>query len=185
MFNSILKFGLIAGLVVGIIDFALFVGLGDSPHLENGMLIGYSVMLLALSSVFLGIKQYRDRELGGVIRFWPALGMGVAISFIAALFYVAAWEASQALTGADFATVYSNAVLEQARAKGESAAAIAKMAAEMAQFKVQYANPLWRLPMIFTEIFPVGVLVSLVSAALLRSPNFMPARRAAAAPAAG
>jgi hypothetical protein len=180
MFNSILKWGLIAGLVVGCIDFAMFVGMGDSPHhLEYGMLIGYTVMLLALSSVFVGIKQYRDRDLGGVIRFWPAFGMGLAISFIAGVFYVVAWEASQAVTGADFASFYANAMLEQARAKGASAAEIAKMTAEFAQFKIQYANPMWRIPMVFTEIFPVGVLVSAVSAGLLRKPGFMPVRRTA------
>ncbi|MFT3805646.1 DUF4199 domain-containing protein [Arenimonas sp.] len=179
MFRSILKYGLIAGLIVGIIDFTLFVSAGDEPHFEYGMLIGYTIMLIALSTVFVGIKQYRDRDLGGVIRFWPAFGMGVAISFIAGLFYVAAWEASQAITGADFVTAYSNYVLEQARAEGQSAEAIAKMAAELAEFKVLYAKPLWRLLMIFTEIFPVGVLVSLVSALLLRRPGFMPARRSA------
>lgn len=179
MFKSILKYGLIAGLIVGIIDFSLFVGAGDQPHFEYGMLIGYTIMLVALSTVFVGIKRYRDRDMGGVIRFWPAFGMGVAISFIAGLFYVAAWEASQAITGADFVTAYSNYVIEQARAQGETAEAIAKMSAELAEFKVMYANPLWRLPMIFTEIFPVGVLVSLVSAALLRRSSFMPARRQA------
>jgi hypothetical protein len=31
--------------------------------------------------------------------------------------------------------------------------------------------------MTFVEIFPVGVLVSLVSVALLRNPRFLPARR--------
>jgi len=179
MFRNILKYGLIAGLIVGIIDFALFVGAGDQPHFENGMLIGYTIMLVALSTVFVGIKRYRDRDLGGVIRFWPAFGMGVAISFIAGIFYVAAWEASQAITGADFATAYSNYMIEQAQAKGESAAAIAKMTAELAEFKVMYADPIKRLPMIFTEIFPVGVLVSLVSAVLLQRPSFMPARRQA------
>jgi hypothetical protein len=181
MFGNIAKYGLIGGLVVGLIDFTLFLSLGDTPHLEYGMLIGYSVMLIALSAVFLGIKRQRDQDQGGVIRFWPAFGMGLAISFIAGVFYVAAWEASQAISGADFASVYSKAVLDQARAKGASAAELAKMAAEMAQFKLQYANPAWRIPMIFTEIFPVGVLVSLVSALLLRRPGFMPARRPGAA----
>jgi hypothetical protein len=179
MFQNILKYGVIAGLVVGGINFCFFVGLKDHPPLEYGMLIGYTTMLVALSAVFVGIKQQRDQELGGVIRFWPAFGMGVAITFIASIFYVVAWEASQAVTGGDFATTYANLVLEQARAKGESAAAIAKMSAEMAQFKVQYADPWFRLPMTFSEIFPVGVLVSLVSAALLRRPSFLPARRVA------
>jgi hypothetical protein len=177
MFRNILKYGVIAGLVVGGVNFALFTGLGDEPHLEYGMLIGYTTMLVALSAIFMGIKRQRDQDQGGVIRFWPAFGMGLAISVLAGVFYVAAWEASQAITGGDFATTYARAVIEQARAKGADAAAIAKMTAEMAQFKVQYANPWFRLPMVFAEIFPVGVLVSLVSAALLRRPAFLPARR--------
>jgi hypothetical protein len=77
----------------------------------------------------------------------------------------------------DFATSYSNAVLASERAKGTSAAELAKMAAEFEQFKVQYANPLFRLPMTFVEIFPIGVLVSLASAALLRNPRVLPASR--------
>ena len=182
MFRDILKYGVIGGLVVGLINFTLFTLAGDEPHFEYGMYIGYSVMLVALSTVFLGIKRHRDVELGGVIRFWPAFGMGLAISFIAGVFYVAAWEASQAITQADFMAAYSTFMLEQARAEGKSAAEIAKLSAEMEQFKVIYANPLMRLPMVFAEIFPVGVLVSLVSAALLRRPAFMPARSAIGTP---
>ena len=177
MLRNILIFGVIAGLIVGIINFTMFVAMGDQPHLEYGMLIGYAVMLVALSAVFAGIKRHRDIELGGVIRFWPAFGMGVAMSLIAGIFYVTAWEASQAVSGADFMTIYSNYLVDQARANGESAAAITKLSAELEEFKVLYANPWWRLPMVFAEIFPVGVLVSLISAALLRKPTFLPARR--------
>jgi hypothetical protein len=43
-----------------------------------------------------------------------------------------------------------------------------------------YDNPLYRLPMTFAEIFPVGLLVTLVSAVLLRNPRFLPARTRAA-----
>ena len=50
----------------------------------------------------------------------------------------------------------------------------------MEQFKRDYANLLQGLPMTFTQIFPVGVLVSLISAALLRNSRFLPARRAPA-----
>jgi hypothetical protein len=179
MFQTILKYGLLAGLVVGGINFVMFTMTGDNHDFENGMIIGYATMLVALSAVFVGIKRHRDRELGGVIRFWPAFGMGLAMSVIGGVLYVLSWEASQAVTGGDFMAAYSNFVLEQARAQGKSAAAIAQMSAEMAQFKVMYANPWFRLPMVFSEIFPVGVLVSLVSAALLRRPGFLPARRAA------
>ena len=178
MFRNILKFGVIAGLVVGGVNFAMVVGLAGKPHIENGMLIGYATMLVALSAIFVGIKQQRDRELGGVIRFWPAFGMGLAISVIAGVFYVFAWELSQAITGGDFAQTWANYMLDQARAKGADTAEIAKISAEMAEFKIQYANPWFRLPMTFSEIIPVGVLVSLVSAGLLRNSRFLPARPA-------
>ena len=53
---------------------------------------------------------------------------------------------------------------------------MAKLTAEMAAFKTQYADPMFRLPMTFAEIFPVGVLVSLISALVLRNPRVLPAR---------
>ncbi len=177
MLRTILKYGLIAGLVVGGFEFATFVVFAGMPPMTYGMVIGYTTMLIALSAVFVGIKRHRDVDRGGVIGFWPALGVGLGVSFIAGIFYVAAWEAVQAMTHMDFATSYANAVIASEKAKGASAATLAKLDADMASFKVQYANPLYRLPMTFAEIFPVGVLVSLVSAGLLRNSRFLPARR--------
>lgn len=177
MFNTIVKYGVIAGLVVAAVMFATFLGFGDMPPMPWGMVIGYAGMLVALSAVFVGIKRHRDVDRGGVIGFWPAFGMGLAISFIAGVFYVVAWEAVLAITDMDFIASYSNAMLEQARAEGATEAALAKLAADMEALKVQYADPMFRMPMTFVEIFPVGVLVSLVSAALLRNPRFLPARR--------
>lgn len=127
--------------------------------------------------MFRRIKRHRDLDLGGVIRFWPALGMGLAISFIASLFYVLAWEAAVAVSGLNFIDEYARFVIEQQKAQGANAAALAKLSAEMEQFKLQYANPLFRLPMTFAEMFPVGALVSAISAGLLRNHRFMPIRR--------
>lgn len=177
MLKSILKYGVIAGLVVGGILFGFTVSLdGKMPMGAVGMAIGYASMLLALSAVFVGIKAYRDRELGGVIRFWPAFGMGVGITLVAGVFYVLAWEAAMAVTGADFAAAWTQYTLDQKRAEGASEAELAKLAAEMADFAKLYANRWIRMAMTMTEILPVGVLVSAISAALLRRPQFMPAR---------
>ena len=41
----------------------------------GGIVIGYLTMLVALTAVFLGVKQYRDKFKGGVIRFLPAFGV--------------------------------------------------------------------------------------------------------------
>jgi Protein of unknown function (DUF4199) len=112
-----------------------------------------------------------------VIRFWPAFAMGLGISLVAGVFYVLAWEAALAVTGMDYGAEFAAHMIEQQKAAGVSAAELAKYVAEMERFKTQYANPLYRMPMTFTEIFPVGVLVSLISAGLLRKPGFLSARR--------
>ena len=179
MLRNILTFGVIGGVIAGgALSFSTIYMQHHTPE-SWSMVIGYLMMLIALSTIFIAVKRQRDIDQGGVIRFWPAFAMGLGISVIASIIYVIAWEAAQALAHYDFAGDYSRAMVAHARAGGD-AAAVAKATAEAAQFKAQYANPLYRLPMTFVEIFPVGVLVSLISAALLRNSRFMPARRVAA-----
>jgi hypothetical protein len=176
MLKKILIFGAVAGLIVGVPLFTMTVaGQGHHPA-PYGMVLGYSIMLIALSTVFVAVKRHRDSELGGVINFWPAFGLGLAISVVAGIFYVLAWEAALAVTHMDFAGGYAKAMIAQQQAKGVSGEALARFTAEMEQFKAQYAKPFYRLTMTFAEIFPVGVLVSLVSAGLLRNRRFLPAR---------
>lgn len=178
MLRTILAFGLAAGVIVAVPMFALIVvGMPDhGDHSTNSMITGFALMFLALSLIFVAVKRYRDRTLGGIIRFLPALGLGLGISVVAAVVYVVGWEITQAATGSTFASDYAAAALETARAKGASATEIASLTAEMEKFRVQYANPLFRLPMTFVEIFPVGVLISFVAAGLLRNSRFLPAR---------
>ncbi len=182
MWRRILTHGLVAGGVVGVPLFGLTVARNGQPH--DGVLLGYLTMLVALSAVFVAVKRQRDVAGGGVIRFWPAFGMGLGVSVVASLCYVLAWEAALAVTQLDFGADYAKAMVAHQKAKGLSGEALAKLAAEMDEFARQYRNPLYRLPMSFAEIFPVGLLVSLVSAGLLRDPRFWPAKRAAAQPAA-
>ena len=179
MLKKMLSYGVIAGLAVGIPLSIITISMSGKTMMRYGMVIGYLIMLIALSMVFMALKRHRDVDLGGVIRFWPAFGLGLGISFIAGVLYVLSWEAACAMAHLDFASSYSKAMIAQQQAKGVSAEALAKFTAEMEQFKLQYANPLYRWPMTFAEIFPVGVLVSLVSAALLRNSRFLPARPAA------
>ena len=175
MLRRVLSNGVLAGLIVGVPLFGLTVATnGHPPH---SYVLGYSIMLIALSTVFVAIKRHRDEDLGGVITFWPAVGLGLGISLVAGILYVVAWEAALAVTHSDFAATYANVLIEQQRAKGVTGEALAKFIAGMEQFKAQYHNPLYRVPMTFAEIFPVGVLVSLVSAGLLRNSRFLPARQ--------
>jgi hypothetical protein len=178
MSRTILIFGTAAGLLVAVPMFLLLANAEPgSPAASH--FTGYLIMLLALSLIFFGVKRLRDRELGGVIRFVPALLAGLGISAVAGVIYVIGWEITLAVTDFAFVDTYTTAAVEAARARGASAADIAAVAAQMAEFRQQYANPLIRLPMTFVEIFPVGVLISLISAALLRNSRFLSARQQA------
>lgn len=173
MTRTILTYGLISGVVI-------ILGILATMGLKGGhsLWLGYLIMLVALSSILVGVKQHRDRALGGVIRFRTALAMGVAIAVVAGLAYVAVWEAYLAITHYAFMDQYTAQILEAKRAAGVTGAAYQKVAAEMEAMRVNYANPLYRLPMTFIEIFPVGLVIALVSAILLRNPRFLPARAA-------
>ena len=176
MLPLILRYGIAAGIVV-IVPMSLMLTLaGPSSSVASSYFTGYLIMILGLSLVFVAIKRYRDRVLGGVIRFMPALLMGLGISAVAGVIYVVGWEITLAVTDFAYIDSYTTAAVEAARAKGASAAEVAAAIAQMDEFRRQYANPFFRLPMTFVEIFPVGLLVSLISAALLRNSRFLPAR---------
>ena len=172
MWRDILKYGAIAGLVVAAVMIVGFWSAGgDMPHGWLGMAIGYATMLVAFSAVFMGIKHRRDVAGGGVIRFWPAFGLGLGISAVAGLVYVAAWELCLVLADRDFAAFFANSMVEGARSKGVDGARLEQVIAEAQAFEAMYRNPLVRMPMTFVEILPVGVLESLVSALVLRRPR--------------
>lgn len=172
MLRIILINGLISGVVIiaGILG-TILIGGGHSS-----LWLGYLIMLVALSSILVGVKQYRDRDLGGVIGFGKALLMGLGIAVTASIAYVLVWEIYLAVTHYAFIDQYTASILAAKRAAGVTGAEYQKAVAEMDTLRRQYADPLFRLPMTFVEIFPVGVLVALVSAALVRNPRFLPAR---------
>ena len=76
---------------------------------------------------------------------------------------------------------YSAYVIENARAKGASDAVILQKQQEIKNFKEMYANPFYNVAMTFVEPFPVGLVITLISAAILKR---KPALAQSAAPAA-
>jgi hypothetical protein len=169
-----LTYGGIAGaIVVTIISATIAL---DLPSHATSQLVGYLIMLAALSLIFVGVKRYRDLECGGVIGFGRALLLGLAMAGVAGLVYVIGWEIYLAVWGGDFMAEYTAGIVEGLRSQGASQAAIDAKVAEMRDLAEMYRNPLLRMPLTFIEIFPVGLLVALVSAGLLRNPRLLPAR---------
>ncbi len=174
-----LRIALIFGAISGSIIIAIMIAgyaWSDGEGFGASQALGYTVMIIALSMIFIGVKRYRDRDLGGVIKFAPAFAMGVAIAAVAGVFYVAGWETYLALSDNAFIDNYTAGIIEAKRDAGLSGAALEAIIANMEALKQQYANPLYRLPMTFIEVFPVGLVVALITAAILRNPKRFPAR---------
>lgn len=165
--------GISGAIVVSIISATLAL---DLPSHSTSLWVGYLIMLMALSLIFVGVKRYRDVECGGVIRFGRAFGLGLAMAAVAGLFYVIGWEIYLAASERDYIAEYAAGMVDAMRAEGATQAAIDAKAAEMRELAESYRNPFFRMPLTFVEVFPVGLLVALVSAALLRNPKLLPPR---------
>jgi hypothetical protein len=178
MFAIALRYGAISGaLVIAVIiaGMAYADGIGGG-HATSSLWFGYLIMILALSTIFLAIREHRNKALGGVIKFLPAFGLGLMVAAVAGVVYVAAWETFLAITHYPFMENYAAAMVQSQREAGVSGPELDAFIAKMERAKADYANPLYRLPMTFIEIFPVGFLIALISAAILRNPRVLPAR---------
>ncbi|MEM8917350.1 MAG: DUF4199 domain-containing protein [Pseudomonadota bacterium] len=175
MTRTAFVYGIVSGTIV-ILSMLLGIVTSDGKGFWSSELFGYLIMLIALSMIFVGVKRYRDQELGGVIQFLPAFGLGLAISAIAAVMYVFVWEMYLLSTDYVFIHEYAAGVIENAKSSGVTGEALDKVIADTNQLTENYGKPWYRWPITFLEIFPVGFLISLVSAALLRNPKLLPAR---------
>ncbi|ULQ52782.1 DUF4199 domain-containing protein [Flavihumibacter fluvii] len=171
----------VCGLAAGLISASMFIGLmilgkaGDD-HFENGMVIGFSLMILAFSLIFVGTKITRDKYNGGIISFGKAFRVGLYITLIAATIYVLVWLIDYYLFIPDFADKYAAQAIKKLQESGATADAIAKKTKEMEAFSRMYKNPFFNALITYSEIVPVGLLVSLVSAWILKrkTPAILP-----------
>lgn len=171
-----LVYGGLAGLIIVGISLAAY-GTGLVGH-STSPLFGYTVMLLALTMIFVGVKRYRDVELGGVIGFGRALAVALGIGLVASIIYAAAFEIYVAVTGFDFVAWFAEARQQELAASGASPAAIQAELAQIRAFGESYDTIPERVPFHFLEIGPVVLVIALISAALLRNPRLLPARSA-------
>jgi hypothetical protein len=170
MRKIVVTYGLIAGAILS----AMMLGtlpFMDQIGFDRGMFIGYTGMVMAFLMVYFGTRSYRDQVLGGEVSFGGAVGVGLLIVLVATVCYVATWELIYYQIAPDFADKYAAFAVEKARASGAPESEIAATAAQMAEFKEMYRNPLVNIAFTAMEPLPIGVLSALVSAALLRRPR--------------
>jgi hypothetical protein len=167
MKKTVLTFGLIAGAISAVMMLAT-VPFMHKIGPNKGLIVGYTTIVLAALLVFFGVRSYRENVGGGRLTFWRGFAVGILITLISNICYVATWEVVSAKLMPDFAEKYAAQMVERARSSGANQETIDKATREAEQFKQMYKNPAIRMALTFIEPFPVGLAMTLISAAVLR-----------------
>ncbi|HZI62659.1 MAG TPA: DUF4199 domain-containing protein [Pyrinomonadaceae bacterium] len=168
MKKIVLTFGLISGaissvLMMGTMRFINQIGF------DRGVMVGYTAIVLSFLLVFFGIRSYRENVGDGYISFGRAFQVGILIALISSLIYIVTWEIVFQNWLYDFPEKYTNYLIEQERASGASAEQIARTREEWnSTWELYRGNILVRAAYTFLEPFPVGLLITLISAVILR-----------------
>lgn len=175
MKKTVLKFGLISGVFTAVM-MAATVPLENKIGFDKAEYLGYTLIVLSFLLVFFGIRSYRENQGGGEVTFTRAFSVGILITLITCAFYVATWEALYFTVLHDFMASYSAHMIEKARASHLSAAALQAQINQITHARDMYENPLYNSAITFLEPFPVGLAMTLLSAAILRKrPKQVPA----------
>jgi hypothetical protein len=169
MKKAILTYGIIAGLIVSLMLVLSFSG--DAMDFAYGELIGYATMIIAFSTIFIAVKNQRDRFGDGTITFRNALRTGLGITLVATTLYIVSWMIISETIAKDFMANYYQQSVEKLKASNISEDELQARIEEMKAFQEMYKNPIVKIGMTFLEIFPVGLLVSLVAAIILKRKN--------------
>jgi len=162
---------LIFGLIMGAIFTAGTIYMSEllfykNPEIKSNDLLGYVVMVIIYSLIFIGIRNYRNNQLNGVISFKKAFKTGAMITMIASTLYVVISLVYFYKFAPDYMDKYTEYVLRHT-----PPAELEAKAQSMEDFKTMYENPLFVVLFTFAEILPLGLIVTLVSSLILRRKN--------------
>jgi len=164
--STVIIYGAIAGFIVTVVTLAGMAKIYDTDS-EGSMLFGYTTMLVAFSLIFVNIKVYRDKN-GGYVSFGKAFRIGLWISLIASTMYVLGWMVEYYAFFPDFYDKCEIHQVAKLKAAGASLTAIHAKAQEYEKVKQLTHNPLVHALMTYVEILPVGLLVSVLAALILK-----------------
>lgn len=177
MKKIVIFYGLMSGAVLALFTAVVFpIAWSRDADMAGSQIVGFSVMIMAFLAVFFGIRSYRENVGGGAITFGKAFQVGILVALIGSAMYVAGWQVAYWGFVPDFGEKYAEARLSKMRDEGASDQEIATEAKSLEEFKRMYKNPLFNVAITFMEVLPVGLIVTLVSAAILRKKrNLSPA----------
>ena len=174
MKKTVLTFGLIAGAILSAM-MLITIPFQDEIGIDHSLIIGYTTMVIAFLLIYFGVRSYRDNVAGGTVRFGRAFAVGASIGLVASLCYVAMWQVVYFNFMPDFLDEYNAHAVEKLKASGASDTAVQAQIKEMERFNELYQNPLFNAAVTLIEPLPVGLVITLLSAAILKKkPQLQP-----------
>ena len=178
MKRIVLTFGLIGGVIISVLMGTSLL-LADKIGSGHSMALGYTIMVASFLLIYFGIRSYRDNNLAGQISFGRAFVCGILIALITSVFYVVMWEILYFNFMPHYMDGYFAAQIHKAQISGLDPAAIAAQVAALRHSQDLYQNPWVNMAYTIMEPLPVGLVITLVSAAILRrKPSIEPAAAA-------
>jgi len=168
MKRNVWIFGLVLGAILAGNMIYMVSRIYSTPDMETNDVLGYAAMVVVFSLTFFGIRNYRNKQLNGVISLGQAFKTGALIALVGSTVYVAVWLFSYYLFVPDFMDQYTTCVIRKATREGASAVELTAKTEEMDQFKEMYKNPLFVILLTYAEVLPVGLAVAFVSALILK-----------------
>jgi hypothetical protein len=167
MKKTVLTFGLIAG-AVSAATMLVTIPFADRIGFEKGEIVGYTAIVLSALIVFFGVRSYRENAGDGRLTFGRGFAVGILITLISGACYVGTWEIVYFKLMPGFAEKYAARMVDRAKASGASQQKLNETERQAKQFKQMYDNPAINVAMTFMEVFPIGLIVTAVSAGILR-----------------
>jgi hypothetical protein len=162
-------FGLIAGAIVSTLMMISIPLMHRQKAFGSfGMLVGYASMLLAFCFIFIAVKSYRDKHLGGIISMKQAFLTGMWVAVIASVCYTVTWVIMYKNFYPGFLDDMMRSELDGMRRSSRTAAQISARTAELESMKAMYNTWPGLIGMTLMEILPLGLLVALISAFILK-----------------
>ena len=166
MKKIVLKFGLLSG-ALSVVTMLSAIPLMESAGFRVAELVGYTSMALTALILFFGVRSYREEVGGGRLSFGRGFTVGLSIALVTSLCYVAAFQIYY-YSNPGIAATYERCMIERVREAGADEAEIATTAEQARTIRRLYERPLTNVGLAFIEIFPIGLLAALLSAAILR-----------------
>ncbi len=163
MKKNILIYGLIIGITL-CINMITHVNMmyGDTNYKGNDV-VGYTTMVVLFSLIYFGVRNYRNKNLDGFISYGKAFKIGALIALVGSILYVVVSMFYYYLFVPDFIDVYTSYILEST-----AQADLQAKTEEMANFKEMSKNPLFVILITYFEVLPIGLVVALTSALILK-----------------